>query len=68
MAKKYLDKLKYSYPLSNRAYVIAVNDEVLDGEGLPANPTVNIETGLEPLTIVIIQEAGLFNKANRTIK
>ena len=68
MAKKYLDKLKYAYPLSNRAYVVAVNDKVLEDGGNPPNPTVNIKTGLEPETVVIIQAAGLFNDKNRSIK
>ena len=68
MAKKYLELIKIGYPLSNRAYVVAVNNEVLNSEGLPSNNNVDIDTGLQPETLVILEAAGLFNKANKGIK
>ena len=66
--KKYLDLIRYAYPISNVAYVIAVNNEVLDSEGLPPNPNVDIESGLEPTTKVILEQAGLFNLANKRVR
>ncbi len=68
MRKKYRDLIAISYPMSNRAYVVAVNNEVLNNEGLPSNNDVDISSGLEPQTIVILEAAGLFNNANRVIK
>ncbi len=68
MRKKYLDVIKVSYPMSNREYVVAVNNEVLNSEGLPSNNNVDINSGLEPESIVILETAGLFNKLNRTIR
>ncbi len=68
MAKKYLDLIAISYPLSNRAYVVAVNNKVLEDGGGVANNDVDIDNGLEPETVVILEAAGLFNKANRRIK
>jgi len=68
MAKKYLELIKIGYPLSNRAYVVAVNNEVLNSEGLPSNNDVDIDTGLQPETLVILEAAGLFNAANKGIK
>ena len=68
MKKKYLDLVKIGYPLSNRAYAIAVNNKVLEDEGQTANNQVDINTGLEPTTIEILVAAGLQNKYNRSIR
>ncbi len=68
MKKKYKDLIDIGYPLSNVAYVIAVNNHVLENEGLAANNHVNVDTGLEPETLVILEAAGLFNKANKGIR
>ena len=68
MRKKYLDVIKVSYPMSNRAYVVSVNNKVLNSEGLPSNNDVNINSGLEPETVVILETAGLFTQANKRIK
>ena len=68
MAKKYLDLIKIAYPYSNRAYVVAVNDKVLEEGGSQANPDVNIESGLEDQTVTILKAAGLFTAANRKVK
>ena len=68
MGKKYRDLIKISYPMSNLAYVISVNNKVLEDGGNPPNNNVNTETGLEPETVVILEKAGLFNGANRDIK
>jgi len=65
MAEKYLDLIRIAYPMSNKAYVITVNNEVLNSK---PNDDVNIETGLEPRTIVMLEAAGLFNKANKEIR
>ena len=68
MKKRYLDLIAISYPMSNRAYVIAVNNKVLEDEGQTANNQVDINTGLEPETENILRAAGLFNWANRRIR
>jgi len=68
MAKKYLDLIKIGYPLTNKKYVISVNNKVLEAGGSQANPDVNIDGGLENETVTILQAAGVFNKLNRSIK
>ena len=68
MVKRYKDLIKIGYPMSNRAYVVAVNNHVLEDEGQVANDDVDINTGLEPETQNILVAAGLFNKANKDIK
>ncbi len=67
MKKKYTDLIKIGYPMSNRAYVVAVNNHVLEDEGQIANNQVGIE-GLEPDTVVILKAAGLQNRANKDIR
>jgi len=68
MRKKYLDVIKVSYPMSNRAYVVSVNNKVLEDGGGVANNDVDINSGLEPESIVILETAGLFNQGNKRIK
>ena len=68
MIKRYQELLAIGYPMSNRAYVIAVNNKVLEDGGQPANNDVNISTGLEPETLVILEAATLFNRANKEIR
>ena len=67
MVKRYKDLIKIGYPMSNRAYVVAVNNHVLEDEGQVANNDVDINS-LEPETENILVAAGLFNKANKDIK
>ncbi len=68
MAKKYQKLIKIGYPMSNRAYVIAVNNYVLEDEGQPHNNNVDIDSGLEPKTETILIAAGLQNRANKGIR
>jgi len=58
------NKIKLGYPLSNRSYIVAVNDAMLE----EPNPNVNINTGLDPKTINVLNAAGLFTKANKDMK
>ena len=67
MVKRYKDLIKIGYPMSNRAYVVAVNNHVLEDEGQVANNDVDINS-LEPETENILVAAGLFNKANKDIR
>ncbi len=66
MGKKYLDLIRISYPMSNLAYVVSVNNKVLEDGGQPPNNSVEL-ANLEPETIVVLEKAGLFNAANRNI-
>ena len=66
--KKYKDLMAIAYPLSNIKYVVSVNDVVLESKGEEPNPSVNINSGLEPQTAIMLDKAGLFNSANKTIK
>ena len=68
MKKKYLDLIKIGYPLSNRAYVVAVNNHVLEDGGQATNNDVDINGGLEPTTVEILEKAGLLNRANKDIR
>ena len=68
MKKKYTDLIKLGYSMSNQAYVVAVNNHVLEDEGQVARNDVDINSGLEPETETILVAAGLFNKANKDIK
>lgn len=65
---KYNDLLKIGYPLVNPAYVVAVNNKVLEDQGEVVNNQVDINGGLEADTVIILKEAGLMNKANKVIK
>ncbi len=68
MKKRYKDLIAIGYPMSNRAYVVTVNKHVLEDEGQVANNDVDINGGLEPKTVVILEAAGLQNKANKDIR
>ncbi len=68
MRKKYLDLIAISYPLSNKNYVVAVNNKVLEDGGQVANNDVDINGGLEPTTVEILEKAGLLNRANKDIR
>jgi len=68
MAKKYIRLIQIGYPLTNRNYVVSVNNKVLEDGGQAANNQVDINTGLEPETIEILVAAGLQNKYNRSIR